>query len=365
MSLEVIQYGNRERITVQRQDLSRSLAARIPYAVSKSVFDLANLARGHGWDATKARIEDPSFTPNGKIPLLVTALRNHILAGEKLCRFFRLSSTDMVNLRKNINSIQQKSSLLGSFYPCLAPETQIKGLPLSTPEIISIEHMPDGVALVYASIRALKIKEELPTASINAKMGPSWNAYDELYGIRNVRQESFSVVWVPNHGDIVEIRSDHLKGSNIESTRAEIDAVIYSLKQDTSINVSGFSINVFRTIDQFYCNVSEGKVVELAFGTTTRSLKHEKMRGHNDCLRSELFHVGGKSNLNQPIKPYRISISYNVEVSSGIWTSPELSIHSNSHMSDQICPSHYDILISKNMGVEDYEYVRDRIFLYI
>lgn len=365
MSLEVIQYGNRERITVQRQDLSRSLAARIPYAVSKSVFDLANLARGHGWDATKARIEDPSFTPNGKIPLLVTALRNHILAGEKLCRFFRLASTDMVNLRKNINSIQQKSSLLGSFYPCLAPETQIKGLPLSTPEIISIEHMPDGVALVYASIRALKIKEELPTASINAKMGPSWNAYDELYGIRNVRQEAFSVVWVPNHGDIVEIRSDHLKGSNIESTRAEIDAVIYSLKQDTSINVSGFSINVFRTIDQFYCNVSEGKVVELAFGTTTRSLKHEKMRGHNDCLRRELFHVGGKSNLNQPIKPYRISISYNVEVSTGIWTSPELSIHSNSHMSDQISPSHYDILISKNMGVEDYEYVRDRIFLYI
>jgi hypothetical protein len=54
----------------------------------------------------------------------------------------------------------------------------------------------------------------------------------------------------------------------------------------------GTPVNLFPLIDTLYRS-NEGRVVELGFGTTTASLKHERMRRTQTCLRKETYHKGG------------------------------------------------------------------------
>lgn len=285
--------------------------------------------------------------------------------GGKLCRFFYLPPNDMNSLLQKTSSPKVTSSTLGEDYPYLLPEEKLNILPKSTPELILVKCMSDGNAVVYASIREMKIKEELPLNEINNHFSDSLkHQFAEAYGVRNERRETFTIFWIPKTKDIIEIRSDHPKGMNTADTQNEIRLACKAFEKDFSIKMPS-PINVFPLIEDLYNNKSEGKVVELAFGTTTRSLKHEKMRGRGDCLREELFHLGGKNNLSQPIKPYKIGIAYSVEISGNIYTTPELSIDSSIHMADALQPYHCDILISKNIGKKDYEHIRGRIFKYI
>jgi hypothetical protein len=48
-------------------------------------------------------------------------------------------------------------------------------------------------------------------------------------------------------------------------------------------------VNLFPLINEMYKAQGEGTVVELAFGTTTASLKREKMRRRAACLREEAY----------------------------------------------------------------------------
>ena len=142
-----------------------------------------------------------------------------------------------------------------------------------------------------------------------------------------------------------------------EAAQSRIKTEIATLVKSDNLSSP---INLFPLINEMYKAQNEGTVVELAFGTTTASLKHEKMRRRAACLREEAYHRGGKAALSTPIEPYRLSIMWTLPLGEG-FSRPELSLHSNSIVSGSSNPILIDAVISKCMSIRDFSHVEDRI----
>ena len=117
---------------------------------------------------------------------------------------------------------------------------------------------------------------------------------DEVFGIKNHNRQCFDIVIIDKNTKTIEIRLDH--GKNIPSNDREasfrqIQRHLQELIGDVVENKFTLSnpINLFPVIKLLY-DSDAGRICELAFTTETGSIKHEKMRRRDECLRSEAYH---------------------------------------------------------------------------
>lgn len=173
--------------------------------------------------------------------------------------------------------------------------------------------------------------------------------------------QAMDIVWVPKKTGPIEIRVDFPPGFPADSCVSAINYIKTKFCDTFSIDFSDESIDVFSLIKKIYDDQNEGQVVELAFGTTTKSHKHEKMRGKNLCLRRELYHQAGKRALKTDIEPHRLAIRWDYVSLEGIVSHPELMLHTTVYDAASASPSIKDFAIRNCVGIEDYEFVRERI----
>jgi hypothetical protein len=264
-------------------------------------------------------------------------------------------------LRKKLAKTKVQPGPMQKAYPLLLRDGELRKLPLGEPTLIAIEEVDDGLAAVYSSVRALRVREPVDPSLLSAADAKLLAAYDEVIGLKLIRHQAIDVVWVPNSGSVIDLRVDFPKGTHADVVGAIQNMLIAAFTGLIKTNPFGNPINLFPLINDMYAASGEGRVVELAFGTTTRSIKQERMRLSADDLRTELYHVGGKKGLRTPVTPYKVGIAYTVDLGAGIESHPELNLHSTSRVAEKPGPQLYDALIRKTVGFADYNYVRDRI----
>lgn len=346
---------------LKRSDLAASLQARVPYDVSKPMFELHDVARGRGWVGTIEKLTDKAILSKDKAVALRDALHEHELTGEKLCRFYRVDDAVLRAIRAVLDNAKVPAGPMQAVYPLLLDEAALKKLPLSQPELVFVDKVPGGLAVVYSSVRALKVRESVDPKSFSGGAAKVLANYDEVIGLKLIRHQALDVVWIPDQGSMIDLRIDFPKGTHADVGGAAQKLIIKSFKKLTGIDPFGDPINLFPLLAKMYDASGEGRVVELAFGTTTRSIKHERMRVSADCLRSELYHMGGKANLKTPVRPYKLSIAYTVNLGGGVEAQPELNLHTTSYVADNPNPQLFDAVIRKTVGLTDYNHVRQRI----
>lgn len=345
----------------KRSDLAASLQARVPFDVSKPMFDLHEVARGRGWAGTVEKLTDGKRLPAAKASALLGALREHELTGEKLCRFYAEEDSSLDLMRSVLQEAKPQSGPMQEAYPFLLDENELKKLPRGKPTLISVEEVDGGLAAVYGSVRALHVREPVDPKSLPGDAAKLFANYDEVIGLKVLPHQAIDVVWVPNDGGVIDLRVDYPKGTHADIGRASQNLIIESFSKLVKTDPFGTPLNLFPLITKMYDAAGEGRVVELAFGTTTRSIKHERMRVSVDCLRTELYHMGGKANLKTPVRPYKVSIAYTVDLGSGVEAHPELNLHTTSYVAENPNPQLFDAVIRKTVGFHDYDHVRQRI----
>lgn len=178
--------------------------------------------------------------------------------------------------------------------------------------------------------------------------------------------QAMDVVWIPSSGNVIDIRIDFPQGMHRdvgEAAQAAVRSEFFKLiGADDSL---GTPVNLFPLINAIYRAPKEGTVVELAFGTTTASTKHEKMRRKAHCLREETYHKGGKAALSTPIEPYRLSVHWRRKIGRDKFSVPELSLHSSGRASADTRPELIDAVIRNCMGADDFDYVKSRMEHYL
>lgn len=344
-----------------RPKLASSLAARVPYDVSKPMFELNGVARGRGWQGTTEKLLDKKETPAGKLDGLLEALSEHQLASEKLVTLYEASDTTMADIRNKLKSANSSSGEMQSAYPFLLGDLELEKLPLGQPVLLAVKEFEGGIGAVLGSVRARRERETLDLCNFADGTASALSIYDEVVGLKLIRHQAFDVIWIPGSGNYFDLRIDCPRNTQEDVARGAQLTAMEAFRKMVGFDPFKKPLNLFPAMKKMYDEVSEGRVVELAFGTTTRSIKQERMRISGDCLRDELYHRGGKEKLKTPVNPYKLSLAYTVDIGGGVEARPEVNLHTTRRIAENPNPQLFDALVRKSVGLLDYNHVRERI----
>lgn len=336
------------------------MRARMPWSVGQLVLAESEVGRGRGWDATVDRLSGGTSPHSDKVGELTEALKDHILCGEKLTRFYGAAPDEIAALREVLRSSVIAENVASAAYPSVLDGDCLNNHPEQL-TLVAIENRESGIAAVFSSVRIITERIEIEREGLGEPAALALSVYDEIYAIKHSRLQALDVLWIPNEGRYVDVRVDYPTGMLRQAGEVAQDRMRHVIAEMMGRDLFVAPANLFPLIDRIYTKGGEGIVVELAFGTTTASLKHEKMRRRLSDLRQEHYHVGGKAALDAPIEPYKISVVYQQKIDQNKYSNPELSLHSNSRVSGGEQPFLADAVIRKCMGSEDFEFVRNRI----
>ena len=351
-------YSPGERMDIDA--IARSMRARMPWPVGQLVLRQHGLRPGQGWAKTLDKLSDSTADYSEIIEPLAASLKEHLLCGEKLVRFYEVTKKARVEMADAVSELKVPRSAFSKSYPILLSEEELADQP-TVPTLVAIEETDDAVAAVFASKRVIEIREPVPKDGLPEEAVEALSDYDEIVGVRHVRYQAMDIVSISSKGNNVNVRIDYPQGMHLGVGRAGQEYVKETLHDLIKKDYLSNPINLFPLLSQMYHDHHEGSVVELAFGTETASLKRERMRRRGTCLRKEIYHKGGKAALKEPIQPYLLSIIWQNPTASDGFSRPELGLHSTSLVAGHAEPVLLDAVFRKCMGNSDFDHVKARI----
>lgn len=342
------------------QDILSGMRKRMPWSVGQKILAEAGLDRGQGWERTVTKFEDPKAVTGEKEAALSDTLKEHLICGEKLSRFYEVPPENKAHLEAVLGAAAIEDTAFKRRYPALLSEEELKRQERGL-KLVAVERFNDGMAGIFSSVRTITIRVPLERDELPAAAAEALEGYDEVVGIKNLRLQAFDIVWVPAVGNLLEIRVDYPRGMQLANGEAAQEQLRDHVHAMSSFAVFGEPDNLFPLIDRIYRQPNEGTVVELSFGTTTASTKHEKMRRQSLDLRTELYHVGGVKNLVAPIQPFRLAVRWRRAMGEALFSHPELNLNGYQHHDGAENSRLFSAVIRNCVGIDDYEHVRSRI----
>lgn len=333
---------------------------RVPWEVAQKCLNDLELHPGLGWDRSITKILALRDLNEHDTAAIMACLREHIICGEKLSRFYRLDVGSVDALREALVNAQITASDSAMAFPALLSAEEL-AREHEEPHLIAVERMPAGIAAIFSSARVTEIRESLDLQVVALSAPEIFSSYDDIVGVKLVRWQAFDVVWVPSEGEMVDVRIDFPRGMTQEAAAVANRHLVEGLGAIVGQDCLGDYINLFPLIERIYNDASEGRVVELGFGTTTASVKHERMRRRHLNLRGEDYHVAGKAGLKTPIEAFRLAVEWDIQENGTIAAQPEALFNGSARLTMTANPVLPDVIIRKCRGLTDYQFVRERI----
>lgn len=344
-------------------DILQNFRKRVTWPVMQKLLRSNGGSPGQGWSATidkYQKADDQILTSN-----LEAKFREQILCGNKHTKFFEVDDTTLQALRQAALSLEIPKSEFSDEYPVLLEDVELNEAS-DIPIVTAREQNDDGIAIVYCCKVQLTSRELLAIGNEFKDPTRVRAEYDEIIGLKFRSSQIFGVLWLPHHEADVEVRVDVPEGMRADISSALMSAMCRKASELVSLDFLKSPRNFFPLIEKMYENRSEGTVVELSFNTNTNSVKNEKMRARKLCLRDELYHKGGKGALTSKIEPFRISLTWDVEIEKSVSSKPELTISVGSRVISSLSnsgkiPTVDSVAIRNCTGLVDFEHVKERI----
>lgn len=345
-------------------DIVRSMSERMPWPVGSLTLYKAKVERGRGWDNTVAKFSPPSKKANNAEGALRQSLVDHQLYGEKLVSVFDAPAALRAKLIGLLTTQLSASTPAAASYPTHLDRHALKSLS-QQPQLVQVVDEPDGISAVFTSARETTVREPVNVQGLPNAVATQLGDYVEVVGIKKIRFQAFDVLYVPRHAGPIEVRVDYPFASQIETALAALSKTREAAKKLVSLDPFSTRINLFPLMEKMYRSATEGTVVELAFATSTGSLKHEKMRSRGLDLRQEIYHRAGMAALSVPIEPYKLSIVWDLPFDDKRSSYPELGLNSTSRMGGASAPTLGWMIVRKCGSADDYRHIRDRVKHYL
>ena len=181
--------------------------------------------------------------------------------------------------------------------------------------------------------------------------------YDELIAIRSIKYGAYGAIWLPDDEDTAEVRVDYRAGDTLHDL-SSFHQLMYAALHAASGSAAVMQPRYLHdAIKSLYDAKGDGTVTDLAFSTTTGSVKNERMRSEQ-CLREETFHVGGRAALKTEIEPYKIGLNWalRVEGTDG-FTYPQLFLDGNINDGNALLSA----TIRRATTHREYDWVRNKL----
>ncbi|WGD29405.1 hypothetical protein AncyloWKF20_16750 [Ancylobacter sp. WKF20] len=331
----------------------------MPWNVGQKILSFLELPRGQGWDKTVEKIIAEGENLDEYRNRVLEYLIKHYQCGEKMLRLHSVDRAIGEQIASAIRDAVIPPSSFLEHYPALVPSDQLNGLS-TTPTLVNVTVGDGGTVATFASVRVLSVREELEREDFPEEAADALSRFDELVGIRHVKWQAMDVVKISPDFTEIDVRVDAPLG--MPSTAG--DVVHALIRKELALMTVGDLLpqpmNLFPLIDRIYKAEGEGIVVELAFGTTTASLKHEKMRRRRTCLRQEAYHRGGKRALASDIEIHRLSVLWPLPLGRAL-SRPELTLSASARSAGATHPILTNAMIRNCADDTEFEHVRSRM----
>lgn len=334
------------------------LRERASWYVAKKLLERHRVPVGNGWDNTIENVKK-SFGSTDVDGLMESYLEQ-VYYGEKSVRFYELGAANRDNILNFYSRFQTG--------PCLSLPLTGKTLqqaPQSDPTLVFVSKSSEGITAVYSSIRKHDERTRLSVSSLPVAAQKAMGDFEEIIGIQSRKVQSFDVVFVPFKGTMVEVRVDSLGGDNQDTLRTAHQHLYADIHSKSGSSQLISPVDLFAAIKPMYDDKNEGSVIELAFATTTGSIKHEKMRDKDACLRKEVYHVNGKAALKADIEPYRIGLRWILADRNGVLGAPELFLEGRATMAAAKVAGLHSASIKRCRDAGEYIAIKKKIESYI
>lgn len=343
------------------EDVVRSMRTRVPWTVAGQMLGSLGLDKSQGWRRTLDKVTSGNLDYDSSLTELSDALEEHLVCGEKIVRLFRVSNVQARRLRELVSRLEIPNNEFSEEFPTLLSEDRLRGYRGHPPYLAGKIEYRIGTAVVLASARYLLSREAMMPSELPNAAAAELDEYEEIICVKHQRLQAADVLWVPAEGEVIELRTDFPLGMHIRSGLAAADLAQARFSELVGVANFGNQINLFPAIEGLYHARGDGRMVELGFMVSGSSQKLEKTRRDAECCREEAYHLGGVGALRTPIAPFRASVLWPVELERNVTSAPEITLRGTPVQSAEPNAFLGEMVICNCTGLEDYEFVRDRV----
>ncbi|AFY58951.1 hypothetical protein Riv7116_6626 [Rivularia sp. PCC 7116] len=347
-----------------------AFSQRISWSTMRVILKICDLPVGRGWEQTIKKLTDEESVNNdisAKIERLKNCYENHLLVNDKAFKIYQLERKNIDKLIAAFRKYKAADTAFHQTYPYPLSDDNLKELDF-TQKLVEIRNTEDGLAVIFCTKRLFTERSQINTEQLNDWTRKDLADYDKIIGIKEHYRQFFDVVLLSKKRNTIEIRVDITGSLSLEDKSKAFFQTIQqfnTLSENIALVKTPLqqSINFFSLIDNLY-ESDEGKVVELAFITDEGSTKSEKMRKGSIDLRNETYHHAGKKAVHH-ITSYRLAISWNIQISQGINSQPELLLPGRAQILSNQTQYLDEVCILNCSSLDDYEFVVEKIFTYL
>ncbi|PZO15351.1 MAG: hypothetical protein DCF25_13705 [Leptolyngbya foveolarum] len=349
-----------------------SFRHRISWPTISAILKRCELPVSRGWDETIKKLieyESKEKDVEASIKQLDDSYREYLLVGNKAVRAFNLDKGVSRQLIKAFSTHTPPETPFSANYPFPLKEEDLGEIDSST-KLVEVREVGKCWAIVFCTKRVFTERTSINPTDYNDEVKEALGGYDEVFGVKSYLRQLFDVVLLRPDTGISEVRLDVGSGiSALDRSRYFSELIINF--NNLALDIAGVKvplkepINFFPLIDSLY-ESHEGKVGEIAFTTDEGSIKFEKMRKTDADLREETYHKAGRKAVDH-INLYRVALlwKYKFQNLEDVETAPELLLPGKSFFLNQEFPLLEEVIISKCSGLEDYEFVFEKISFYL
>ena len=306
-------------------DLTRGVSRAPWIAVARHIFNRAGYDTTHGYkktvDAVLAERADPV-----KIDAFARSLAEHVVAGEKLLQFVKISAAERVSLEAWIRAKRMHANDLTDVFPGAAPENTIIPYRALDPTSAGSVELEDGVAAVFTSVRSYVKSEPVPASSLKATAAAG---FERLVGYRRVHVQCYDAIWLPSSKlDFVVLAIDLPDGVPKHSFADPGTAfLMFALRQQLKRTLK--RANFWHAIDGLY-EGKDGKLVDYGFSAGGQSVNHHRARRKTSvCLRKAVYDAAGAAAVKaagKELELFKVAMQWAYKHHDNIVTEPEVII---------------------------------------
>lgn len=346
---------------MDRNRLWSAVQQRVPFRVAQRLLRANGFPKGASWRAIEEKLSEPEYAGASYNGLQSSFIKT-LAFGEKSLVLFRLTEGEMARVYKATNKLASSipESTYRSQFPYLLPENQLRAEGAHQPLLISVDESDAGTTLLFCYPRILEKRVELPTAALKI----DGERFASVYAVERSIVQAFGSIYIPHHGDIVQVYVDEPFGTPQATLETDHLALAIAFNTAAGDNILQTRLNLFPAIGNLYKHADEGIVTHLGH-TVATSVKHERMRGAGRCVRRELFHNGGLQAVDGEIAPFSIGITWGLEDETMTRFNPALSLDGTYVMTYQAAPTVDLASVHKCAAEDEAAFVVDKLLTHL
>jgi hypothetical protein len=300
----------------------QSLQSRMPWRVASALFKHAGLITGQGWEKTASK--NPDLT-NTQRDVLIDALKNHILCGDKNLRVYNAAGRDLSTIKSCLEAALDQTSALTKAFPNVLSQDELGDIEKNRPEIVHIADRPEALYAVFASNTEISIKQTLDQTILadamrdgNEELENVLRSSNEIVAFHIERRHAFDIVVAHKKSMKIEVRVDMFSSLSKPLRSVEIEEahlrIVHKFTELCKQPYLRRQMNFHPAIQKLLLIGGEDEGVRVTrFGYVGPSgIARDERKVHGD-VRSDPTHkaaISTTDKTDEAIVPYDIEIYY-------------------------------------------------------